>query len=174
MISMDPDDNGFYMQLRQRGNYPVYGNNVAGEWDNCLLMSVVVGWPTGNLFIIRFYIQTGSICSKSCDGYSWKMSFHSISDMEGSSPFGQCAAGRWLTTRAFHTCRCKSKLTLRSAHFHVLFSSTVMKDGWSQLVIYEEERVGWFLSLLFIWKQLSQNLEDALVMCDTAAVEFRM
>lgn len=31
MISMDPDDNGFYMQLRQRGNYRVYGNNVAGE-----------------------------------------------------------------------------------------------------------------------------------------------
>lgn len=72
MISMDSDDNGFYMQLRQRGNYPVYGNNGAGEWDNWLLMSVVVGWHTGNMFIIRFYIETGCVCSKSSDGYSWK------------------------------------------------------------------------------------------------------
>lgn len=57
MISMDPDDNGFYMQLRQRGNYPVYGNNGAWEWDNCLLVSVVVGRATGNLLTVGFNIR---------------------------------------------------------------------------------------------------------------------
>lgn len=31
MISIDPYDNGFCMQLRRGENYPVYGKNVAGE-----------------------------------------------------------------------------------------------------------------------------------------------
>lgn len=56
MISMDPDDNGFYMQLQQRGNYSARGKkNNAGEWDNCLVMSDVSRQPSEKLFILRFF-----------------------------------------------------------------------------------------------------------------------
>lgn len=71
MISMDPDDNSFYMLLHQRRNHPVCENNGAGKWDNCSLLSVFYGQCSGNGFIPQFYIQTGSDISLFYLVYKW-------------------------------------------------------------------------------------------------------
>lgn len=74
MISMDPDDNSFYMLLHQRRNHPVCRNNGAGKWDNCSLLSVFYGQCSGNGFIPQFYIQTVSDIGLFYLVYKWVVS----------------------------------------------------------------------------------------------------
>lgn len=74
MISMDPDDNSFYMRLHQRRNRPVCGNNGAGKTDNFSLLSVFYGQCSGNVFTPQFYKWTVNDIRIIYPVYTWKIS----------------------------------------------------------------------------------------------------
>lgn len=68
MISMDPDDNSFYMRLHQRRNRPVCGNNGARKRDNCSLLC------SGNAFTPQFYKWTVNDITIFFPVYTWNIS----------------------------------------------------------------------------------------------------